>query len=424
MLDPKLLRTAPEQVAHQLARRGIPLDTAALQNLEAQRKQHQQATESLQAERNHQAKLIGQAKSQGQDIQPLLQATNTLGQKLNAAKQALAAVQKDWDDLAATLPNLPDQAVPEGKSEADNRELSRWGHPRHFDFKVRDHVEIGEKLGGLDFAAATRLTGARFVVMHGQIARLHRALTQFMLDTHLENHGYCEVQVPYLINRDSLHGTGQLPKFAADLFRLEADPGYYLIPTAEVPVTNLVRGRICEDLPHKYVCHSPCFRSEAGSHGRDTRGMIRQHQFDKVELVQCVHPDQSDQALEELTAHAEAILQLLELPYRKMDLCTADLGFAAARTYDLEVWLPAQKTYREISSCSNFRDFQARRMQARFRDTRGKPQLLHTLNGSALAVGRTLVAVLENHQQADGSVTVPPVLRPRMGGLERLTAPD
>jgi seryl-tRNA synthetase len=424
MLDPKLLRTELDSVAQQLARRGYTLDTAQLRELEARRKALQVQTQELQNERNTRSKSIGRAKAAGEDIQPLLDQVADLGEQLKQAEAALAEVQAGLREMALGIPNLPHASVPDGADEADNREERTWGEIPRFDFEPKDHVDIGEGLGGLDFDAAARLTGSRFVVMSGPVARLHRALTQFMLDTHTGEHGYTETYVPYLVNSDSLYGTGQLPKFAEDLFHLEGTD-YHLIPTAEVPVTNLVRDSILEAdmLPRKWVAHTPCFRSEAGAYGRDTRGMIRQHQFDKVELVQAVRPEDSFEALEQLTGHAEAILQKLGLPYRVVTLCTGDLGFSSTKTYDLEVWLPGQGKYREISSCSNFVDFQARRLQARWRnpDT-GKPELLHTLNGSGLAVGRTLVAVLENYQQADGSVRVPEVLRPYMGGIEVIGA--
>ncbi|PKE31530.1 serine--tRNA ligase [Rahnella sp. AA] len=427
MLDPNLLRNELDAVAEKLARRGFKLDVEKLRSQEERRKVLQVETETLQAERNARSKSIGQAKARGEDIEPLRLEVNTLGEKLDAAKAELDALQNDIRDIASAIPNLPDDSVPAGKDENDNLEVSRWGTPRQYDFAVRDHVSLGEMAGGLDFAAAVKLTGARFVVMKGQIARMHRALSQFMLDLHTEQHGYLEAYVPYLVNHETLYGTGQLPKFGEDLFHtkpLDEEAGssnYALIPTAEVPLTNLVRDEILEEesLPLKMTAHTPCFRSEAGSYGRDTRGLIRMHQFDKVEMVQIVRPEDSMQALEELTGHAEKVLQLLNLPYRKMLLCTGDMGFGSSKTYDLEVWLPAQDTYREISSCSNMWDFQARRMQARFRNkTDKKPRLVHTLNGSGLAVGRTLVAVLENYQQADGRIEVPEVLRPYMGGLE------
>ncbi|EOG8254095.1 serine--tRNA ligase, partial [Yersinia enterocolitica] len=426
MLDPNMLRNELDAVAEKLARRGFKLDVEMLRQQEERRKVLQVETESLQAERNSRSKLIGAAKARGEDIEPLRLEVNELGEKLDAAKAELDKLQNEIRDLALSIPNLPDDSVPVGKDENDNLEVSRWGEPRQYDFEVRDHVSLGEMAGGLDFAAAVKLTGARFVVMKGQIARMHRALAQFMLDLHTEKHGYLETYVPYLVNHATLYGTGQLPKFGGDLFHTkpleeESDSSNYaLIPTAEVPVTNLVRDEILEEesLPLKMTAHTPCFRSEAGSYGRDTRGLIRMHQFDKVEMVQITRPEDSMAALEELTGHAEKVLQLLELPYRKMLLCTGDMGFGSSKTYDLEVWLPAQNTYREISSCSNMWDFQARRMQARCRNkTDRKTRLVHTLNGSGLAVGRTLVAVLENYQQADGRIQVPEVLRPYMGGL-------
>lgn len=427
MLDPNLLRSELDAVAEKLAPRGYKLDVEALRKLEESRKVLQVETESLQAERNSRSKSIGAAKARGEDIDSLRQEVNVLGEKLDTAKVKLEQVQSQIQNIVATIPNIPDDSVPHGRDENDNKEISRWGEPRNFNFTVRDHVELGELHGGLDFAAAAKLTGARFVVMKGQIARLHRALSQFMLDLHTSENGYSETYVPYLVNHDTLFGTGQLPKFGEDLFHTkpldeEGDASTYaLIPTAEVPVTNLVRDEIIDEdaLPLKMVAHTPCFRSEAGSYGRDTRGLIRMHQFDKVELVQIVSPEKSMDALEELTGHAEMVLQRLELPYRKILLCTGDMGFGSRKTYDLEVWVPAQNTYREISSCSNMWDFQARRMQARYR-AKGdkKPQLLHTLNGSGLAVGRTLVAVLENYQQEDGRIKIPDVLRPYMSGLE------
>jgi seryl-tRNA synthetase len=423
MLDARLLRSELPAVGEALRRRGFHLDTQAFAALEAERKALQVETERLQAQRNASAREIGRAKAAGEDIAPLLAAVEAGKARLEQLGGQLQEVQRRLDDFLSRLPNLPDPEVPDGSSDADNREVHRWGAPRTFDFPVRDHVDLGTALGQLDFEAAARIAGARFTVLSGGLARLQRALTQFMLDLHTTRHGYLEVYVPYLVNAQSLFGTGQLPKFAEDLFRIAVDPPWYLIPTAEVPVTNLARDRILAagELPLRYVCHSPCFRSEAGSHGRDTRGMIRQHQFEKVELVQLVRPDQSAAALEELRRHAETVLELLELPYRTVALCAGDLGFAAARTYDLEVWLPSQQTYREISSCSNFRDFQARRLQARWRNAQtGRPELLHTLNGSGLAVGRTLVAVLENHQQEDGSIAIPAALRPYLGGSERL----
>lgn len=427
MLDPRLLKTDPDHLVAALAKRGVSVDLSQFLALDEQRKSLQQETEQLQNERNTRAKNIGKAKAAGQDVAPLLAEVSGLGDKLDTAKSALAEVQQAFNDAWIQLPNLPQDCVPAGRDESDNVELRRWGTPRQLDFKPRDHVELGEHEAAtglaMDFAAATKLTGSRFVVMRGRMARLHRALIQFMLDQHTQQHGYEEVYVPYIVNSDSLMGTGQLPKFAEDLFHLEGEQDYYLIPTAEVPVTNLVRDEIiaAEKMPLKLVCHTPCFRSEAGSYGRDTRGMIRQHQFEKVELVQMVRPQDSDAALEELTGHAERILQLLELPYRTMQLCGGDMGASAARTLDLEVWLPSQDCYREISSCSSFEDYQARRMQARWRNPEtGKPELLHTLNGSGLAIGRTLVAILENYQQEDGSVLIPAVLVPYMGGVTLL----
>ena len=424
MLDPKLLRGDLEGVAEALARRGFQLDIGPVADLETRRKALQVEAQELQNERNTKSKAIGKAKAAGGDIQPLLDEVATLGDRLKVANDALLEVQDALRIVALGMPNLPDASVPDGADENDNREERRWGEPRAFDFEPKDHVDLGAGLDMLDFDVAAKLTGSRFAVMSGQLARMHRALTQFMLDTHVTEHGYTEAYVPYMVNPDSLYGTGQLPKFAEDLFKLEGSD-FYLIPTAEVPLTNLVRDVILEDayMPRRYVAHTPCFRSEAGSHGKDTRGMIRQHQFDKVELVHVVRPGDSVEALEALTGHAEAILQKLGLPYRVVTLCTGDMGFSATKTYDIEVWLPGQAKYREISSCSNMGDFQARRMQARWRnpDT-GKPELAHTLNGSGLAVGRTLVAVMENYQQADGSIEVPEVLRPYMGGLERLAA--
>lgn len=425
MIDPILLRNNLAEVAQKLKiRRGFELDVAKVNQLEEKRKALQVETETLQAERNTRSKAIGAAKSRGEDISEALAEVEHLGVELTLAKSHLEEVLEELNQIALTIPNIPADEVPLGKDEADNLEVLRWGEPRAFDFEVQDHVSLGEQLGGLDFALGVKLSGARFAVMKGQIAKLHRALAQFMLDLHTEQHGYLETYVPYLVNHASLYGTGQLPKFGEDLFHtnpLEGEQPYALIPTAEVPVTNLVRNEILEEerLPLKMTAHTPCFRSEAGSYGRDTRGLIRMHQFDKVELVQIVAPETSMDALEELTAQAEKVLQLLKLPYRKVLLCSGDMGFGACKTYDLEVWLPAQNTYREISSCSNMWDFQARRMQARCR-AKGdkKPRLVHTLNGSGLAVGRTLVAVLENYQQADGSIIIPEVLRPYMGGAE------
>ncbi|GHC36635.1 serine--tRNA ligase [Aidingimonas halophila] len=423
MLDPKRLRSDLEGVAQQLAKRGVTLDISWIETLESRRRELQTRTEQLQNERNTRSKAIGKAKAAGEDIQPLLDEVSDLGDRLDAAKQQLAEVQSEWEAWAAGLPNLPHESVPEGDDEEDNVELHRWGALPEFGFEPQDHVELGAKLGYLDFDMAAKLTGSRFAVMRGPIARLHRALAQFMLDKQTLDHGYEECYVPYMVNADSLTGTGQLPKFGEDLFRLEDQPDYYLIPTAEVPLTNFARDAIIDhqSLPMKLTAHTPCFRSEAGAHGRDTRGMIRQHQFDKVEMVQLVEPETSYEALEAMREHAEAILQALNLPYRVVTLCTGDMGFGAAKTYDIEVWLPSQNTYREISSISNCEDFQARRMQARFRhpDTK-KPQLLHTLNGSGLAVGRCLLAVLENYQREDGSVIVPDALRPYMRGTEAI----
>lgn len=424
MLDPRILRTELETTADQLKRRGVVLDVEQFQSLEESRKRLQVAAQELQNQRNSRSKQIGKAKAAGEDIQPLLAEVADLGEKLKNAQDELNNVQEQLSEIALGLPNIPHSSVPDGKDEADNREERRWGEPKKLDFEPRDHVDLGSALGWLDFETAAKITGSRFVTMQGPLARMHRALAQFMLDTHTSEHGYTEAYVPFMVNADSLQGTGQLPKFEEDLFKLSGELPYYLIPTAEVPVTNLVRGEIIEDgdMPRKWVSQTPCFRSEAGSYGRDTRGMIRQHQFEKVEMVQIVRPTESYAVLEELTGHAEKILQMLGLPYRVVTLCTGDIGFSAAKTYDIEVWLPAQNTYREISSCSNFEDFQARRLQARWRNPEtGKPELVHTLNGSGLAVGRTLVAVMENYQQADGSIVVPEVLRPYMGGIERLT---
>jgi seryl-tRNA synthetase len=425
VIDPKLLRAEPDAVARNLARRGFTLDVAALRALEDQRKPWQVEVDRLRAERNANAKAVGIAKARDEDLTTLMARGDELTAQLAHAEAQLLGVQSELEQWQLGLPNLLHESVPDGRDESANAEVRRWGEPRRFDFEARDHVEIGERLGGLDFEAAARLSGARFVVMRSQVARLHRALSQFMLDLHIGEHGYTEVYVPYLVRPPALLGTGQLPKFEQDLFAVRGEQSFYLIPTAEVPVTNLVRGEIvpAEALPLKYVAHTPCFRSEAGAAGKDTRGMIRNHQFDKVELVQVVRPDHSYAALEELTAHAESVLQRLALPYRTVALCAGDVGFGSAKTYDLEVWLPSQRRYREISSCSNFEAFQARRMQARWRNPQsGKPEPVHTLNGSALAVGRTLVAVLENFQNEDGSVSVPAVLEPWMGGLTRLTA--
>ena len=424
MLDPKLLRNDAEQVAQKLARRGFDLDLAQLVQLEQERKQAQREAQELQTERNSRSKNIGKAKAAGEDISPLLKEIEDLGDRHKAAEARLAEVLDKLNDVALGIPNLPQDDVPAGKDESENIEVSRWGEPRQFDFEPKDHVDLGAALKGMDFETAAKISAARFVTLTGPLARLQRALTQFMLDRHSEQHGYTETYVPYLVNADSLQGTGQLPKFEEDLFKVD-DGQFYLIPTAEVPVTNIVRDHISEndELPLKFVAHTPCFRSEAGSHGRDVRGLIRQHQFEKVELVQIVKPQDSNAAHEELTAHAEKILQLLDLPYRKVNLCTGDLGFSSTKTYDLEVWLPSQQTYREISSCSNFGDFQARRLRARWRnpDT-GKPELVHTLNGSGLAVGRTLLALMENHQQADGSIAIPEALRPYLGGQDTIGA--
>lgn len=425
MLDPKLIRSDISAVAAQLKRRGYDLDVSAIENLEVKRKQCQVHTEQLQSERNTKSKSIGKAKAAGEDIQPLLDEVAGLGESLDKAKAELGDIQEQLDAILMGIPNLPHESVPDGKDEADNVEIRRWGEPRQYDFEIKDHVDVGAGLNALDFDTASKLTGSRFVVMRGQMAKLHRALTQFMLDLHTGEHGYTEVYVPYIVNSDSLRGTGQLPKFEEDLFCVDHDAGYYLIPTAEVPVTNLARGEIidADDMPLKLTSHTPCFRSEAGSYGKDTRGMIRQHQFEKVEMVQLVKPDDAWDALEELTTHAETVLQRLELPYRVVVLCSGDIGFSAAKTYDLEVWLPGQQAYREISSCSCFTDFQARRMQARWRNPEtGKPELVNTINGSGLAVGRTLVAILENYQQADGSVVVPDALKPYMNGLEKIQA--
>lgn len=418
MLDPKLLRTQPDTVAAQLARRGFHFDLERFTQLENRRKLLQTETEKLQAERNVRSKSIGQAKGRGEDIAPLMADIDQLGRDLDSKKSELDALQLEFEDFALRLPNIPHASVPEGKGEEDNLEVRRWGRVREIS-APRDHADLGEALGLMDFAAATKLTGARFTVLRGQLARLHRALTQFMLDVHTREHGYEELYVPYIVNTASLRGTGQLPKFGEDLFSLKGDQGWSLIPTAEVPVTNLLRDEIqsAESLPRKWVAHTPCFRSEAGAAGRDTKGMIRQHQFEKVELVQAVTPEKSYEALEELTGHAESILKKLQLPYRVVALCTGDIGANAAKTYDLEVWLPSQGRYREISSCSNFEAFQARRMLARYRDSQSnKPELLHTLNGSGLAVGRTLVAILENYQEPDGRIAIPAALQAYLGG--------
>jgi seryl-tRNA synthetase len=428
MLDPKFLRGDIQKTAEILKRRGFELDVNAFTELEEKRKSLQIKTQELQNERNVRSKSIGKAKASGEDIQPLLAEVGKLGDELDSAKAELSVLLEEISAQSQTIPNLPDDSVPQGKDENDNLEISRWGAPREFDFEVKDHVDLGESLNkGVDFDAGAKLAGSRFVVMRGQVARLNRAIAQFMLDLHTQEHGYEETNVPLLVNHESMTGTGQFPKFMGDAFHTqpatEEGQGLSLIPTSEVPLANIARDEIyaVKELPLKMTAFTPCFRSEAGSYGRDTRGLIRLHQFEKVELVQLVEPSTSFAVLEELTGHAEKVLQLLELPYRKMLLCTGDMGFGACKTYDLEVWLPAQNTYREISSCSNMLDFQSRRMQARFRGEHGsKPELLHTLNGSGLAVGRTLVAILENYQQADGSVAVPAVLQSYMGGLEKI----
>jgi seryl-tRNA synthetase len=413
MLDPKLLRTNLDEVARLLGRRGFRLDTPALAALEEKRKKVQVAAQQYQSERNAKSRAIGAAKSKGEDTSRLMQEVALIGAALEQSETELELIQKDLDEIALGIPNIPHASVPDGRDENDNREIRRWGEPRQFDFTPKDHVDLGAALDMMDFDTAAKIAGARFVVMSGALARLHRALIQFMLDLHTREHGYTETYAPYLVNADSLRGTGQLPKFEQDLFALQGEQRYYLIPTAEVPVTNIVRDVIVDAgyMPRKYVCHTPCFRSEAGSYGKDTRGMIRQHQFEKVELVQVVRPAESYQALEELTGHAETVLQRLELPYRVVALCAGDMGFSAAKTYDIEVWLPGQQKYREISSCSNFEDFQARRLQARWRNPQtGKPELVHTLNGSGLAVGRTLVAIMENYQDDTGAIRVPRAL--------------
>ena len=424
MLDPQLLRNDLDAVAEKLLVKGYQLDKKQFLDLEAQRKTLQVQVEDLRSQRNKASRKIGQTKAAGEDIQPLLDAVASLGDELKESEQSLISLQEKLNDLLAGIPNIPHESVPAGNDESDNIELRRWGQPGTFDFEPKDHVDLGAALG-MDFEVAAKLTGSRYVVMQGALASMHRALTQFMLDTHSRRNGYTESYVPYIVNADSLLGTGQLPKFEEDLFKLNTEHDNYLIPTAEVPVTNILRDEIisADLLPFKRVAHTPCFRSEAGSYGRDTRGMIRQHQFEKVELVQAVRAEESWQALDELTGHAEGILQALNLPYRVVNLCGGDLGFGAAKTHDLEVWLPGQQAYREISSCTNFESFQARRMQARWRNPEtGKPELLHTINGSGLAVGRTLVAVMENYQQQDGSIVVPDVLRTYMGGLEKINA--
>ena len=421
MLDPKLLRNQPEQVAVQLRRRGFELDVEQLIRLERERKQLQVETQQLQNERNSSARAIGQAKARGEDIQPLLEEVSSLKSRLETAEARLEQLQEEIASISMGIPNIPHESVPDGAGEEENVEIRRWGDLPEFDFEPRDHVELGTALGQMDFETAARIAGARFSLLSGPLARMQRALIQFMLDLHGTEHGYTETYVPYLVNAESLRGTGQLPKFGDDQFRLAGEHEYYLIPTAEVPLTNILRDSIIDSdsMPRRYVAHTPCFRSEAGSYGRDTRGMIRQHQFEKVEMVQVVRPGESWQALEQLTGHAEEVLQRLELPYRVVVLCAGDLGFSAAKTYDLEVWLPGQQRYREISSCSNFGDFQARRMKARWRDPEtGKPELVHTLNGSGLAVGRTLVAIMENYQQRDGTIRIPSVLMKYMGGAE------
>ncbi len=428
MLDIQLFRTDLDATAKRLAGRGFQLDVDAFRVLEDERKTIQVKTQELQAKRNQSSKLIGQAKAKGEDTSAIMAEVANLGDKLKAAEVQLEIVQGKLQDMLLGVPNLPDASVPIGKSADDNIEVRHWGTPRKFDFEVKDHVDVGTNLGGLDFETAAKLAGARFTLMRGAIARLHRAIAQFMLDTQTQDHGYVEHYTPYIVNSETLLGTGQLPKFKDDMFAVRKGgdvdaEDLYLISTSEISLTNTVRGEILalDQLPLKLTAHTPCFRSEAGSYGKDTRGMIRQHQFDKVEMVQIVHPEKSYATLEEMVGHAEVILQKLELPYRVMALCTGDMGFGAAKTYDLEVWLPAQNAYREISSCSNCEAFQARRMQARFRNALGKPELVHTLNGSGLAVGRTLVAILENYQAADGSVSIPSVLRPYMGGLEKIS---
>jgi len=423
MLDPKHFRQDINTTQEQLARRGFVLDVETISVLEGRRKDVQTKTQDLQAQRNSKSKGIGKAKAQGEDIQPLLAEVATLGDELKAAEEELNSLQAELDTIVMSVPNIPDESAPDGKDENDNVEIRKWGEFPKFDFEIKDHVDLGEQLGQLDFETAAKITGSRFAIMNGPIARLHRALIQYMLDLHSQEHGYTETYVPYIVNAESLRGTGQLPKFEEDLFKLHAEHEFYLIPTAEVPVTNIVRDVIVDDehMPRKFVCHTPCFRSEAGSYGKDTRGMIRQHQFEKIELVQIVRAEQSKAAHEELTAHAEEVLKRLELPYRVVNLCAGDIGFSATKTYDLEVWVPSQKAYREISSCSNFKDFQSRRLKARWRNPEtGKPELVHTVNGSGLAVGRTLVAIMENYQQADGGIRIPSVLHNYMGGVEEI----
>jgi len=423
MLDSHLLRNNLKEVQLALLKRGFKIDTASIEALESRRKKVQVDVQTLQAERNSRSKEIGKAKAAGKDIKPLLDSVENLGQKLDAGEKELESIQNELEQITMGIPNMPHESVPKGNTEEDNEEVRHWGEIKQFEFEPKDHVEIGESLGLLDFETATHIASSRFVIMKGQVARLHRALIQFMLDTHITEHNYTEVNVPYLVNPESLYGTGQLPKFAEDQFHVEKQ-NLYLIPTAEVPVTNMFRDKIIpsEGLPLKFVCHSACFRSEAGSYGKDTRGMIRQHQFEKVELVQFVHPDNSYDVLEELAGHAEAILQKLDLPYRVVTLCGGDIGFSSAKTYDLEVWLPGQGKYREISSCSNFEAFQARRMKARWRNPEtGKPELVHTLNGSGLAVGRTLIAILENYQDADGNIRIPQVLQSYMNDISLIS---
>lgn len=421
MLDPHLLRDNPQYIAEQLNKRGFHFDVPAYNALEAQRKALQVATQALQNERNQRSKDIGLAKARNEDITPMRTDVSRISDEMEVKKSELAAVLKQIEDISLRLPNLPHESVPVGRNEEDNQEIRRWGTPAAFDFVVKSHDELGEALGQMDFALASKITGSRFVVMKSALAKLHRALIQFMVDVHTTEHGYQEIYVPYIVNADSLRGTGQLPKFEEDLFKLQGDSGYYLTSTAEIPVTNTVRDMILnpDSLPIRYVCHSPCFRSEAGSYGKDTKGLIRQHQFEKVELVWITTPESSWNALEELTTHAESILQRLELPYRVLTLCTGDMGAGAAKTYDLEVWLPSQNTFREISSCSNTESFQARRMQTRYKNPKtNEMELVHTLNGSGLAVGRTLVAIMENYQDKNGHIRIPEVLRPYMGGME------
>ncbi|MFT7558576.1 MAG: seryl-tRNA synthetase [Flavobacteriales bacterium] len=423
MLDSKLIRSDIQAVADNLKKRGFTLDIAKYESIDAQRKEVQSRCESLQQARNSRSKNIGKAKAAGEDIAPLLAEVDQLKSDLSSAESELKSVQESFDNFMLEIPNILSANVPEGLSEDDNVEVSTWGEPKSYEFEVKDHVDLGENLGGLSFETATKITGSRFALMRGDIAKLHRALIQFMLDLHTEVHGYEELNVPYIVNRESLFGTGQLPKFEEELFKLTDDREFYLIPTAEVPITNIYRGEIIDEaeLPIKFVAHTPCFRSEAGSYGRDTRGMIRQHQFEKVELVQFIKPEDSTAALESLTANAEQVLQRLELPYRKVMLCGGDVGFSSQQTFDLEVWLPSQEKFREISSCSSFGDFQARRMKARFRNKEtGKPELVNTINGSGLAIGRTLVAVLENYQNADGSISVPTALQSYMGGKTQI----